>query len=62
MIVDDFDLFRTAFRPHKTNTPLFVDANAVLAGATALRAISITQDVMHYRDAVRALDNAVHPE
>lgn len=36
MIIYDFDFFRPAIRPVKANTPLIVNANAVLTGAISL--------------------------
>ena len=35
MIVHDFDIDRPGLRPGEANTPLIVDADAVLPGAVA---------------------------
>ncbi len=37
MIVHDFDIFRAAFRPSKTDAKLIVHANTVLSGAVAFK-------------------------
>ena len=35
MIIYDFDVFRESIRPMKTDSPLIIDANAVLTGTAA---------------------------
>ena len=37
MVIHNLDVFRTSRRPTKTQTPLFVDADAVLASAIAFQ-------------------------
>ncbi len=37
MIVNDFNVLRTLWRPNKTNTPLTIDTNAVLPLAVTLQ-------------------------
>lgn len=37
MVIHDFDVFRTSRRPTKTQTPLFIDADAVLPGTIAFQ-------------------------
>lgn len=39
MVVHDLDIFRSGFRPAKANSPLVVNANAVLTGAIAFQGL-----------------------
>jgi hypothetical protein len=39
VVIHDFDVFRSGRRPTKTQTPLFVDADAVLARPIAFQSL-----------------------
>jgi len=41
MVINDFHIFRTRIGPAKTDTPLIVDANAVLAETVTLESFKV---------------------